>query len=134
MRHGRRPIEPKGVERTLLDYPLRIGKSWSIRPDFPWPARVSRFEILSTPAGRIPAVRIDINPFGDLLGEGEWVRVWYSRKGFLGYSLHFVSEGTNLDGSPSGVIYTADEWMMVTSVQIGDRRRHWDSQSLEIVP
>jgi len=96
-----------GLELRRLVYPLRPGVNWSIRPDFPWPARVDRIEVLDTPAGRGPAYRIDINPFGDLLHEGEWVRVWFSRDGFLGYSFHF-GDGT----------YESDESMMVTSLQI----------------
>jgi hypothetical protein len=122
MRGGRRPIAPTGVELRRLVYPLRIGASWSIRPDFPWPARVSKFEIVATPAGRIPAFRIDINPFGNSLQEGEWVRVWYSQRGYLGYSIHTFLNGTNSDGSPSGITYTDDEWMKVTSIEI-DRGR-----------
>jgi hypothetical protein len=117
---GRRPPNtPTGVELRRLVYPLRIGTSWSIRPDFPWPARVDRFEFLKTPAGRIPAFRIEINPFGNLLQEGEWVRVWYSQFGYLGYSLHSFSEGTNTDGSPSGVTYALDESMKVASIHFG---------------
>ena len=127
---GRSP--PTGLELRRLVYPLRPGTSWSIRPDFPWPARVNRFEILETPAGRFPAFRIEINPFGTLIHEGEWVRVWYSRKGYLGYSIHTIFEGTNPDGSPSGITYVADEGMKVASVQIvrKAKRGELDSASL----
>jgi len=75
-------------------------------------------ELLSTPVGKIPAFRIDINPFGDLLQAGEWVRVWFSREGYLGYSIHTFAEGTNQDGEPTGVTYELDDWMKLTSKNI----------------
>ena len=110
--------EPTGLELRQLVYPLRVGLSWSTRPDFPWPARVDRVEILNTPAGRKTAYRIDINPGGTAVNEGEWVRVWYSREGYLGYSIHLSSEVTNENGEPTGEIFVADESMTVTSINI----------------
>lgn len=105
-------------ELTRLVYPLRPGTSWSIRPDFPWPARVDRVEILNTPAGRKTAYRIDLNPFGTVVQEGEWVRVWFSREGYLGYSIHSFEEETNENGEPTGSTFVADESMTVTSVDL----------------
>jgi hypothetical protein len=109
---------PTGVELTELLYPLKVGQNWSIRPDIPWPARVAGVEVLDTPAGRITSYRIDLDPFGTTIHEGEWVREWWSRRGWLGYSLHFLEEETDTDGQPTGRIFTADESMIVESLNI----------------
>ncbi|HKO21227.1 MAG TPA: hypothetical protein VJX91_01110 [Candidatus Eisenbacteria bacterium] len=109
---------PSGLELTELVYPLRVGQSWSIRPDFPWPARVDRVEGLDTPACRITAYRIELDPFGTTVKEGEWVRVWWSRQGYLGYSIHFVDEETDADGQPTGKVYVSDEAMTVTGINL----------------
>lgn len=109
---------PSGLELTELVYPLRVGQSWSIRPDFPWPARVDRVEGLDTPAGRITAYRIELDPFGTTVHEGEWVRVWWSRQGYLGYSLHFLDEETDANGQPTGNVFSADEGMTVTGITL----------------
>ncbi len=109
---------PSGLELKRLVYPLHPGLNWSIRSDFPWPVRVGKMEALDTPAGKFSAFRIDVNPFGNLIQEGEWIRIWYSREGFLGYSIHTFLEGTNEDGEPTGITYVADETMKVTSMHI----------------
>ena len=110
-----------GLELTQLVYPLKEGASWSIRPDFPWPARVDRMESLDTPAGRITSYRIETNPGGTSIHEGEWLRLWWSRVGFVGYSLHLQSEQTDPNGDPTGEIYVADESMIATSISISSR-------------
>jgi hypothetical protein len=116
-RRGDSP-SPSGLELKILVYPLHPGLAWSTRPDFPWPFRVNRMDILDTPAGRISAFRIDVNPFGNLIQEGEWIRVWYSRSGFVGYSIHTFSEGTDEDGEPTGITFVADESMWLTSMHL----------------
>jgi hypothetical protein len=108
-----RPAEGELLE---LVYPVRVGASWNILPDEPWPARVERVETLDTPAGRLMAYRIEINPGGTTVHEGEWARVWYSREGFLGYSIRLSAPVTNETGEPTGAIYVADDSMMVTSI------------------
>ncbi len=109
---------PGGLEIQLLAYPLYPGQSWSNRPDFPWPSSVNRVESLDTPAGRFTAYRIDIVPGGTPLEPGEWVRAWYSRAGYLGYSIHTFSQETDANGDPTGVTYVYDDSMYVSSVQI----------------
>jgi len=109
---------PTGLETMLLAYPLRTGASWSTRLDIPWPVRVDRVEKLDTPLGGITAYRIEINPGGTVVQEGEWVRVWYSRQGYLGYSIHLSGEQTNDQGEPTGTTFVADESMLVTSMSI----------------
>jgi len=105
-------------ETQLLGYPLRPGQTWGARSDIPWPVTVNRVEQLATPAGRFQAWRLDINPGGSLVQEGEWVRVWYSRSGYLGFLIHTITEGTDVNGDPTGNTYVADDSMMVTSVQV----------------
>jgi hypothetical protein len=53
-----------------------------------------------------------------LVQEGEWVRVWYSRSGYLGYSIHTFTEETDANGDLTGNTFVADDSMMVTSVQV----------------
>jgi hypothetical protein len=117
IRRGAGPTTPAGLELRFLVYPLHPGTSWSIRPDFPWPAWVDGVEDLDTPAGKFPAYRIGVNPFGTALQDGEWIYLWYSRQGYLGYSLHASALATGPDGEPTGDVYVLDDWMRVTSVQ-----------------
>jgi hypothetical protein len=105
---------PDGDELVWLLYPLRPGQSWDIRPDFPWPARVDGIEILDTPAGRVPAYRIDTNPFGTTVGEGEWIRLYYGRRGYLGYSIHLVDPAT----SAGDAYFVFDDAMLLTSADL----------------
>ncbi len=105
-------------ETQLLGYPLRPGQTWSARTDIPWPVTVNRVEQLETPAGRFQAYRLDINPGGNSVHEGEWVRVWYSRSGYLGYSIHTFVEQTDENGDPTGNTFVADDSMFVTSVHV----------------
>jgi len=107
-----------GLELRFLVYPLHRGTSWSIRPDFPWPAWVDMVENLDTPAGKFPAYRIRMNP-GATLHDGEWIYLWYSRQGFLGYLLHTSTPKAGPDGEPTGDFYVFEEGMRVTSVQVG---------------
>ncbi|HET9952591.1 MAG TPA: hypothetical protein VFS09_12430, partial [Candidatus Eisenbacteria bacterium] len=86
---GAKPASRVDGELTELVYPVRPGAEWSIRSDFPWPARVAALEVLDTPAGNFPAARVDIFPPFQM-NEDEWVRVWYSRSGYLGYWIRFV--------------------------------------------
>ena len=116
--HRGEPASPAGAEVRFLAYPLHVGQSWSNRSDFPWPSRVDGVETLNTPAGRFTAYRIDIVPGGTPLEEGEWVHVWYSRAGYLGYSIRTYAQGTDENGEPTGVTYVFDDSMFVTSVQI----------------
>ena len=95
-------------ELTWLRYPLHPGSAWDIRPDFPWPARVDRIEILDTPAGRMPAYRIETDPFGSTVGDGEWVRLWYGRSGYMGYSIHLVEPWTT-----TSVVVTDEQMLLV---------------------
>jgi hypothetical protein len=74
-------------------------------------------EDLNTPAGKFPAYRIGVNP-GATLQDGESIYLWYSRQGFLGYSLHTFALATDPDGEPTGDVYVLDEGMKVTSVQV----------------
>jgi hypothetical protein len=118
VRRGAGPAAPTGVELRFLVYPLRHGTSWSIRPDFPWPAWVDGVEVLDTPAGKFVAHRIGVNPFGTAPQDGEWIYLWYSRQGFLGYSLHASTPRTGPDGEPTGDVYVFEESMRVTSVHV----------------
>ena len=95
-------------ELTWLRYPPHPGSAWDIRPDFPWPARVDRIEILDTPAGRMPAYRIETDPFGSTVGDGEWVRLWYGRSGYMGYSIHLVEPWTT-----TSVVVTDEQMLLV---------------------
>jgi hypothetical protein len=75
---------------------------------------VDGIEILDTPAGRVPAYRIATNPFGTTVGEGEWIRLYYGRRGYLGYSIHLI------DPSSSGDVYTVfDDAMLLTFASLG---------------
>jgi hypothetical protein len=108
---------PLGGELTWLQYPLRPGTGWDIRSDFPWPAHVDRIEVLYTPAGRMPAYRIETDPFGTTVGQGEWIRLWYGRSGYLGYSIHLVEPLTS-----QGDAYTViDDSMFLTAVHLQER-------------
>ncbi len=118
IRRGVVPAAPTGLELRFLVYPLRPGLSWSTRPDFPWPVWVDGVEDLNTPAGKFPAYRIGVNPFGTSLQDGEWIYLWYSRQGYLGYSMHTFALATGPDGQPTGGTYVLDDSMRVTSVQI----------------
>ncbi len=113
-----RDVAPSGLELRELVYPLRPGLNWSIRPDFPWPVTVVGIGPLDTPAGRFTAYRLSVNPFGTTIHAGEWIYLWYSREGYLGYSIHTFLKGTGPDGEPTGVTYVADESMRVTTVQV----------------
>jgi len=112
------PAAPSGLELRFLVYPLHPGVSWSTRPDFPWPVWVDGIENLITPAGKFSAYRIGVNPFGTTVHEGEWIYLWYSRQGYLGYSIHTFSLATGPDGQPTGAVYVLDDSMRVTSVQV----------------
>lgn len=113
-----RSSTPGAIELLELSYPLRIGATWDIRPDVPWPATVEKVEILDTPAGSMNAYRIGINPGGTMIHEGEWARVWYSRDGYLGYSIHTFIIGTDENGDPTGETYVADDSLRVASLAI----------------
>jgi hypothetical protein len=106
------------LELTFLLYPLHHGLSWSTRPDFPWPIWVDGMETLETPAGKFLAYRLGVNPFGTTVHPGEWIFVWYSREGYLGYSIHAESPVTGPNGDPTGQVYVSDDSMRVTSVEI----------------
>ncbi len=118
MRGDRNSSTAAAWETQLLGYPLRPGQTWSARMDIPWPVTVDRVEQLETPAGRFQAYRLDINPGGNFVHEGEWVRVWYSRSGYLGYSIHTFVEQTDENGDPTGNTFVVDDSMYVTSVQV----------------
>jgi hypothetical protein len=115
-RHAERYADSKASsgELTWLLYPLRIGTEWNIRPDFLWPAWVSRVETLPTEAGPLVAYRIDTEPFGIPLLDGEYVRLYYGRAGYLGYSIHSSAEATDGNGEPTGVIAIFDDDMRLT--------------------
>lgn len=118
IRRSAGPAAPTGLELRFLVYPLHPGTSWSTRPDFPWPAWVDGVENLDTPAGKFPAYRIRLNPFGTALQDGEWIYLWYSRQGYLGYSIHTFALATGPNGEPTGAVYVLDDSMKVTSVQV----------------
>lgn len=118
IRRGAGPAAAAGLELRFLVYPLHPGLSWSTRPDFPWPVWVDGVEDLNTPAGRFPAYRIGVNPFGTTQPDGEWIYLWYSRQGYLGYSIHTSAPATGPDGEPTGITYVFDDSMRVTSVQV----------------
>jgi hypothetical protein len=75
-------------------------------------------ETLETPAGKFLAYRLGVNPFGTTVHPGEWIFVWYSREGYLGYSIHAESPVTGPNGDPTGQVYVSDDSMRVTSVEI----------------
>jgi len=118
IRRGAGPGVPTGLELRFLVYPLHPGTSWSTRPDFPWPVWVDGIENLETPAGKFPAYRIGVNPFGTSLQDGEWIYLWYSRQGYLGYSIHTYALATGPDGEPTGAVYVLDDSMKVTSMEV----------------
>jgi hypothetical protein len=115
---ARASTTPGAIDLVELSYPLRVGATWEIRPDINWPATVEKIEILDTPAGSMNAYRIGINPGGTMIGDGEWARVWYSREGYLGYSVHTFIVETDENGDPTGRTYVADDSMRVTSITI----------------
>jgi hypothetical protein len=109
------------TEVTWLLYPVHTGQSWDLRPDFPWPARVAGIEPLDTPSGRVVAYRIETDPFGGTVDEREWIRLFYGRSGYLGYSLHLQEQGLDEDGNPTGITYVFDDEMLLTSANLADR-------------
>src|SRR5258706_16069326 len=101
----------------LVSPPPR-GAPGAPRPDFPGPVSVDGMGALTPPGGEFPGYRISVNPGGTTVHEGEWIYIWYSRYGFLGYSIHTFGEVTDPDGQPTGVVYVYDESMMATSVAV----------------
>ena len=97
------------AEVIFLLYPVRPGREWSARSDFPWPERVEGIEVLDTPAGPMKAYRIAVTPFGQPMPPGDFATLWYGKLGFLGYSLRSTSDLVDQDGNPIGkAIYTED--------------------------
>jgi len=108
-------IQSTEAEGPELLYPLRVGATWTL-------AVVDKVENLTTPAGTFPAYRIEINPGANTLHEGEWYRVWYSRKGLLKSAFHLSQPVLDWFGNPTGETYTADESVPVTSIVISSKR------------
>ncbi|HEU4724088.1 MAG TPA: hypothetical protein VFU59_02195 [Candidatus Eisenbacteria bacterium] len=93
-------------ELTWLLYPARIGREWNMVPGFIWPVRVDGIEMRSTAAGSFVAYRLETNPTGEPLGEGEHITLYYGRAGFLGLSVRIRSTAFDQDGNPLGdVVY-----------------------------
>lgn len=114
---ARRRLADLPGELTWLLYPLRPGTEWNIVPGLVWPARVTGLEVLRTPAGALPAYRIEVNP-GGFNTEGEWARLWYGRAGYIGLSLRVISEAVDADGRPNGMILMFDDTMMITALDL----------------
>jgi hypothetical protein len=106
-------------ELVWLLYPLRPGAEWNMVPGLDWPARVDRIETLDTPAGQIHAYRIETNPTGEPLKPGEYVRLWYGRTGFIGYSVHTSGADTDSQGNPTGLTAIFDDSMLLTGYELG---------------
>lgn len=106
------------AELTWLLYPLRLGAEWNMVPGLEWPARVGRIETLETRSGRLVAYRIETNPGGEPMKEGEYVRLWYGRAGYVGYSLHLWDVATDADGNPTRVTATFDDTMILTDAEL----------------
>jgi len=106
-----RPGGADSGEVALLRYPLHVGESWQIRPDFDLIWTVEGVERLETPAGGFPAYRIGVSvPQG---GPEDFARIWFGRAGQLAYRIHIeVTEGY------PGAGWTADETEMVDRLSI----------------
>jgi hypothetical protein len=96
-----RTRDDQTAELTWLLYPLHIGVEWNMRPDMVWPARVDGVEMLDSKLGPLTAYRIETNPLGAPLGDWEYVRLFYGRVGFVGYSIHTMLQATDADGNPT---------------------------------
>ena len=102
-------------ELTWLLYPLHVGVEWNIRPDMPWPARVDQVERIDSKMGPLTAYRIETNPLGAPLPEGEFVRLFYGRVGYIGYSIHSSFQAADENGQPTGVTAIVDEVRLLTA-------------------
>ena len=102
-------------ELTWLLYPLHIGVEWNIRPDMPWPARVDRVERIVSKMGPLTAYRIETVPLGIPLLEGEYVRLFYGRVGYIGYSIHSSFQVTDENGQPTGVTAIVDDTRLLAA-------------------
>jgi hypothetical protein len=90
-----RPGGADSGEVALLRYPLHVGESWQIRPDFDLTWTVEGVERLETPAGGFPAYRISVSiPYG---GPEDFARIWFGRAGQLAYHIHFGEGGLTGD-------------------------------------
>jgi hypothetical protein len=106
-----RPGGADSGEVALLRYPLHVGKSWQIRPDFGLTWTVEGVEVLKTPAGRFPAYRIRVSvPHG---GPEDFARIWFGRAGQLAYRIHVVVT----EGYP-GAGWTGDETEIIDRLSI----------------
>jgi hypothetical protein len=106
-----RPGGADSGEVTLLPYPLHVGKSWQIRPDFGLTWTVEGVEMLETPAGRFRSYRIRVSVPNE--GPEDFVRVWFGRAGQLAYRIHVVVT----EGYP-GAGWTGDETEFVDQLSI----------------
>ncbi|HET9951144.1 MAG TPA: hypothetical protein VFS09_05045, partial [Candidatus Eisenbacteria bacterium] len=63
------------------------------------------------------AARVDIFPPFQM-NEDEWVRVWYSRSGYLGYWIRFVYLESDEPGGEPIRRHIIDDVMSVTQIEI----------------
>jgi hypothetical protein len=76
--------DPAGSDATVLDYPLEVGKSWTIRetPGIgPWTATVEAREPLSTEAGEFDAFRVRVRHADQ--GPEDEIEFWYAAEGLI---------------------------------------------------
>ena len=87
-------------------YPLRPGRSWTIR-EFPfYGSTVERRDIIDLPAGRRAAWRIRIDSV--FLGPEDEVYLWFSRCGRLALYSRFVGTAVDENGEVIGTFVTED--------------------------
>lgn len=80
-------------EITRLQYPMVVGRTWTIREDPHFTSTVEALEMLHLPVGDVQAYRVRVDAEG--LGPNDRVLSWYSRSGLVGILVHIeIPTGT----------------------------------------
>jgi hypothetical protein len=100
-------------EAQQLKYPLHVGQTWIVDPQFRNVAEVVGREVVQTPLGQAPAWKIRMRNGGRL--PGEEIFYWYGDLGYLGLKRHFQY----VHGGPNPTTVTEDESEWLVSVNFG---------------
>ena len=98
-------------EAQQLEYPLHVGQTWMVDPQFRNVAVVLVREIVQTPCGRMPAWKIRMNS-GSRQPEENYL--WYGDLGYLGFTRHaqYIRGGSN----PITVTEDESEWLVAVDM------------------
>jgi hypothetical protein len=93
-------------EILRLDYKMRPGASWTIRPDPLFTSTVEARERLALPVGEKRAYRVRVD--SERFGPNDRIHVWYSTEGLLLLTAHFEEEATDEQGNVIGTLIGED--------------------------